>query len=1455
MGDGAPSLAGMPEEVRERVAPGTLASALLLAMRRGEGEHLGEMCVSAAGAVGGLALEDGLDEAWRTACALNLPLSEDMKRFVMSNLLSLRYGLSRADPTSDVPPAPDALVRWHELWGRVDFMLEYSRRLQDELERLQGRERAPGSADHSVMLARVCALALHSVKAAFLATYDKVPWEEMEYLLVMFIEGCTIYPTLAHLVATAPSTAAHLRCFRERLEKYVLVHRAEPDQEAAMRRLKKEPRKERAALLGAVVDSALTDLRKDFALLRDWHSLKEINQTLGVTCEALLSLEDDAWSAWGWLGLRWALFVVGERVKYSWLSPNLSPRWAVLVEAMAPGGVLKVMSTVRDDQEHGEDGSNAKTLALSKMKQSERKKLAEELEKLRNAAFVASCVAGSEMGDNAECGWFETCRGNLAKDSNANCSENLIIDEVIKLLKPAKRLAKEKFQNIVSFSLKLKNFLKLFQKENTFLTTFLRVNMLTLSLRFFVLVAEFALAYVPQILPRVMRLTVSKSTESTIGFQNDLNKITLPTKSSHQLTIIREVIKAISNVTAPLAEFAFLGALRELASRWHEDDIVVPTTVPFSPALFGRQLRNYLNHLDEVFAVNSFLSQTSLTLRQLHAKKENQNTRISKTAFTRFSSPFDLEMLRFLLLGACSVIPLEPNGARPRLRDLRWSRAENERLLRLVELKSDMFRCAREGDLGELQRLVEEDGADVSVRDCQDRTLLHAAAQGGQVHVVRWLLGLGAEAVDPLAKDWREHTALHVAGTAAAAEALLVTVQDRPWLPANDAVVEGRAEVLRVLLGDRRVLNAVLQRGQHLLLLAAIGGRDQVVRLLIEAGMQYKEGGEQTALCAAALCGSVPTVRLLLGATPPPSDGDCWEATQEAAFRGHEQVFCLLLDELRARARKCRWRVQSSPHLSLAVLGAAAGGNDAILLRLLNLCPGAVSWSMADSNESVLHFAAVFDRATITRTLLERGADPFLQVDNGETALDRAAFNSSLDTIDVLVEHIRKRGGGCVRAALGRALCAAAQGGQLHAVECLVRHGADIDALVTTVTHSTTDEVTPLSTAAAMGSSKVVQWLLQQGADPRLGKAPALHAAAMWGHLGVVKLLVPPLHAGDQAQDDPPGCEEPSALSVAVQAGSRKDLQRIFDRFVEHLRPLSSRYTREDRLRDKAEAAAALRRKEKEADKRLRLLQQVDSDGRTALHAAALVSALPIVEYLLEREAELLRRVYSKHKNTGVPRLDGLSVYARDAKGLTALQHGVMMPCAPSVAEALLERMADEMWLALGHKDLREVRGMAVEALEVAATPPDGGPLIRTLCGWVSSKGEGLLGAGGLQDIRRRAVAALGSGQDEEWSRVLVVLLLLREVPLELVAASEAALPPLRRAAALAMSASLRHGARGEMAVQLLCQWLCDLSEDTVHEDKLLGMVSEAVRISEGSDHRLFDLYRSVMADYFLTRR
>ncbi|KAK3916496.1 Ankyrin-3, partial [Frankliniella fusca] len=1347
----------------------------------------------------GRAVEYSLGAAWREACALCLPLGEEVAKQVVTELVRLRYRLSAENTTSDSPPVDD-------LWSRVDLLQEYLDRLDGELEGLRGNENTPGAADLSVMLANLCALVLHSVKFDFQLTYVDVPWEEMEYLLVMYIEARSVFETVSHTVVTAERAVAYLRCFRELAKKHVLVHRDGAESE----KLKKKRDDQKPAPPVGTVDNELARLQRDFSHLRDFNSLKEAAEALRVAQDALLDRTDDAWASYGWLALRWALFVVGERFKYSWLSPNLSPRWAVLVDAIAPGGIRKIMSTIRDDQEHAEEHSNSKTLAFVDMEMTKRKELADELEKLRKACLVAIdeiLLEKDYKSDSEETVDFR--KMSVVNDTLHN-DKNRIIEEVMNCLKPAASYAGEEFKHLTDLI------------SSSFRKSIPGGPLLKdCSTKLEIIAFCFKHKHVID-MDRVIFLLNSRSVENTTRFQRRLEKVNKLCQGSAPMEKLIKALQDTPREPNAVGIFAVLGGVRELASRWHEEDTTVPTIIPFSPALFGRQLRNYLNHLDEVFSASNCLDPFSLN--------------------------YPREILQLGFLFRCEGFEdiASQSGARPNPFDLQWSRNECERLLKLIKLKGDMFRHAREGHLEKLQHLVEERGGHVSARDRQNRTLMHAAAQGGQLPVVEWLLR--TRAVDPLAEDWRGNTALDVAATGDVAQVLL---QELP--PASrkenvasfliSAALEGREELVQVLLSAGPDVNAAYRGVLTPLIAAAASGHERVVQLLMKAGARPHAGGPpdtHPTLKYAALSGSAATVRLLLDADPPPDPADCWAAARIAAACGHEEAFSALLHEL-VEQRSARDQPSWRDDLYETLEAASRGGSSAIVSMLLDCDPAAML--AIRGADSALQAAVLFDHTELSRDLIKRGADPLSDVDE-VTALDCAAHarGASADTLRDLLHHARQH---CpaegLQRALPKALWFAAAAGRLEAVKMFVRHGADINGVV--------DGTTPLTGAAGLGQHEVVRWLLEQGADQLLGDAPALHMATGYGRLRIVKQLVAP--------------PQPSALRQAVMASEKGVLERVLQQFVTHLAlarghvpaRTPSRVSRSDRRRAEAENKRVLLWWRKRV---LVVVQKVNSYGRTALHLAAATSALPTVKHLLKTEEELLRQVYGKGNSTKTEQ-DGLTVYARMKakvdqadKGSTALSFGVRCRCAPEVAEALLQRMSNEMWMALGGQTLPEVRVMAAEALVLAAsTKFYSASTARALCWWISRSAEGLratsgqplLGAQGaqaLQDIRRRAVAALDSARSEAVLEVLRPVL----VPEQLPALSSCPFPSFTNMEPIdwtrVMTACFVYRNLGkencrdevdEMAAQLLCVWLRDFT-GTDPEAAVTRAACEALRIS-----------------------
>ena len=133
-------------------------------------------------------------------------------------------------------------------------------------------------------------------------------------------------------------------------------------------------------------------------------------------------------------------------------------------------------------------------------------------------------------------------------------------------------------------------------------------------------------------------------------------------------------------------------------------------------------------------------------------------------------------------------------------------------------------------------------------------------------------------------------------------------------------------------------------------------------------------------------------------------------------------------------------------------------------------CPQCVHFKFLQMHHSTpLHWAARFGFAAFTRVLLENGALPNVEDDEGKCPLHYAAES----------------------------------GGHLGAAAQLLCRGAHVDAL-----SATSD--TPLHLAAMMGHTGIAAMLLIRGADPRKSCSDSfrpLHVAAFHGHGGVFSLI------------------------------------------------------------------------------------------------------------------------------------------------------------------------------------------------------------------------------------------------------------------------------------------------------------------------------------------------------------
>jgi ankyrin repeat protein len=277
-------------------------------------------------------------------------------------------------------------------------------------------------------------------------------------------------------------------------------------------------------------------------------------------------------------------------------------------------------------------------------------------------------------------------------------------------------------------------------------------------------------------------------------------------------------------------------------------------------------------------------------------------------------------------------------------------------------------------DILDLAQFLLEHCTDVNVRTTNEWTLLHEAAFGGILEIVRVLFGYGA---NPSAENDEGKTPLHLAS----------------WSWRHHSEERG-VSIVRLLLEHAVNVNARDKYGWTSLHCAAFIGRAQVTRVLLDHGANAKletEGGE-TALHTVSRGGfdsqeqGVSTARLLLerGVDVNAWDKNGWTSLHWAAFNGRVEVTKVLLDH-GANAKLETEEGETALHI--VSRGVYDSQEQGVSTALLLLERGVDVNARDKSDWTSLHRAAFEGRVEVALFLLDHGANAKLETKGGETAL------------------------------------------------------------------------------------------------------------------------------------------------------------------------------------------------------------------------------------------------------------------------------------------------------------------------------------------------------------------------------------------------------------------------------------------------------------------------------------
>ncbi|KAL8727199.1 MAG: hypothetical protein Q9181_005801 [Wetmoreana brouardii] len=338
----------------------------------------------------------------------------------------------------------------------------------------------------------------------------------------------------------------------------------------------------------------------------------------------------------------------------------------------------------------------------------------------------------------------------------------------------------------------------------------------------------------------------------------------------------------------------------------------------------------------------------------------------------------------------------------------------NDGHLQNAERTALMF-AAKDEYLDILDDLLHDDRTDVNKQDVYGATALSIASTAGRSHSVICLLQ--HEKIDINLVDLQKCTALISAATFGHNEIvqeLLASGAD----PSKKDKVGGTALLRAIDNGQPTVVRSMLQYdcvdlyasdtyGRTLLHGAAVNGHAEIVRLLIEKGLDKdaQDTSGRTPLHEASRNGKADVVKALLTLGANSSLKDRWDrsAWDVAWLHGQIEVMLLLegkpVDTSSKQALLAHYpNLTTLPFWSLAQLGHAD-----ILRSAIENRRGDLFHQDPDTENTALHAAVLADRSSILDLLLEAGLDPDSQNAQSRTPLHLAAFLGSLSCTQSLL--------------------------------------------------------------------------------------------------------------------------------------------------------------------------------------------------------------------------------------------------------------------------------------------------------------------------------------------------------------------------------------------------------------------------------------------------------------------
>ncbi|GBM64012.1 Ankyrin-3 [Araneus ventricosus] len=277
-------------------------------------------------------LDDILSKAFHELSIRNVPLTKDMEMHVKKKLVDLRFFHNNSPQKNQPNNAKDLLML------RIEFVLEkiafVVTNYCDDKNELD---------EQFLLAAKFIAQNIHTIKSQLNFTYDKVPWEEMEFCLIIFLRFCLKafrFEPLYYFVLNKQRLLSHLENFSKRLECV--------KEELNTVDISKVPNKKiiRKQVIEKEENKLFENLYNDFAQIRDLYTLEKIKKYTNIALSA------DPRKKEGHILITRALQVTGEHFNNTPTAPKLSDSTAAFLLSVLPKNVSDIITSLRNSLSH-----------------------------------------------------------------------------------------------------------------------------------------------------------------------------------------------------------------------------------------------------------------------------------------------------------------------------------------------------------------------------------------------------------------------------------------------------------------------------------------------------------------------------------------------------------------------------------------------------------------------------------------------------------------------------------------------------------------------------------------------------------------------------------------------------------------------------------------------------------------------------------------------------------------------------------------------------------------------------------------------------------------------------------------------------------------------------------------------------------------------------------------------